>query len=67
MLLRIGMGSLLVLFGNVRSYVIDLSYNYLYLHYLCPAVSDIDFMVSLLCYYMLCLVRNLVLVDFYML
>jgi len=30
-------------------------------------VSDIDFMISLLCYYMLCLVRNIVLVNFYML
>ena len=56
------MGWLLVLFCNVRSCVIDLSYSYLYLHDLCPAVSDIDFMISLLCYYMLCLVRDLVLV-----
>ena len=30
-------------------------------------VPDIDFMISLLCYYMLCLVRDLVLVNFYML
>ena len=67
MLQRIGMGSLLVLFCNVRSYVIDLSYSNLYLHDLCPAVSDIEFMISLLCYYMLCLVRDLVLVNFYML
>ena len=59
------MGSLLVLFCNVRSCVIDLSYSYLYLHDLCPAVSDIDFMINLLCYYMLCLVRDLVLVNFY--
>ena len=58
------MGSLLVFFCNVRSYVIDLSYSYLYLHDLCPAVSDIEFMISLLCYYMLCLVRDLV-VDFF--
>ena len=61
------MGSLLVFFCNVWSYVIDLSYSYLYLHDLCPAVSDIEFMISLLCYYMLCLVRDLVLVNFYML
>ena len=61
------MGSLLVLFCNVRSCIFDLSYSYLYLHDLCPAVSDIDFMISLLCYYMLCLVRNLVSVNFYML
>ena len=61
------MGSLLVLFCNVWSCVIDLYYSYFYLHYLCPAVSDIDFMINLLCYYMLCLVRDLVLVNFYML
>ena len=61
------MGSLLVLFCNVRSYVIDLSYSHLYLHDLYPAVSDIEFMISLLCYYMLCLVRDLVLDNFYML
>ena len=61
------MGSLLVLFCNVRLYVIDLSCSYLYLHDLCPAVSDIEFMISLLCYYMLCLVRDLVLDNFYML
>ena len=51
------MGSLLVLFCNVRSYVIDLSYSYLYLHDLYPAVSDIYFMISLQCYYMLCMIR----------
>ena len=67
MLRRIGMGSLLVLFCNIRSCIIDLSYSYLYLHDLYPSVSDIDFMISLLCYYMLCLVRDLVLVYFYML
>ena len=61
------MGSLLVMFCNVRSYVIDLFYSYLYLHDLCPPVSNIDFMISLLCYYMLCLVRDLVLVNSYML
>ena len=67
MLRRIGMGSLLVLFCNIRSHVIDLSSRCLYLHDICPAVSDIEFMISLLCYYMLCLVRDLVLVNFYML
>ena len=61
------MGLLLFLFCNVRSCILDLSYSYLYLHDLCPAVSDIDFMISLLCCYMLCLVRDLVLVNFYML
>jgi len=64
---RIGMGSLLVIFCNVWSCVIDLSYSYLYLHDLCPTLSDIDFMISLLCYYMLCLVIELVLVNFYIL
>ena len=61
------MGSLLYLFCNVRSCILDLSYSYLYLLDLFPAVSDIDFMFSLLCYYILCLVRNLVLVNFYIL
>ena len=67
MLRRIGMGSLLVLFCNIRSCIIDLSYSYLYLHDLYPSVSDIDFMISFLCYYMFCLVRDLVLINFYML
>ena len=62
------MGSLLVLFCNIRSCILDISYSYLYLHDLCPSVvSDIDFMINLLCYYMLGLVRDLVLVNFYML
>ena len=54
------MGSLLDLFCNVRSCILDLSYSYLYLHDLYPAVSDIDFMISLLFYYIFCLVRDLV-------
>ena len=58
---------LLVLFCNIQSCIIDLSYSYFYLHDLCHAVSDIEFMINLLCYYMLCLVRDLVLVNFYML
>ena len=61
------MGSLLDFFCNVGSCILGLSYSYLYLHDLCPMVIDIDFMISLLCYYMLCLVRDLVLVSFYML
>ena len=61
------MGSLLVFFCNVRSYVIDLSYSYLYLHDLCSTMLDIEFMISLLCYYMFCRVRDLVLDNFYML
>ena len=63
----IGMSSLLDLFCNVRSCILDLSYNYLYLHDIYPVVTDIDFMINLLCYYILCLVRKLVLVNFYML
>ena len=59
------MGSLLDLFCNVQSCILDLSYSYLYFHDICPVVTDIDFMVGLLCYYMLCLVRDLVLVNFY--
>ena len=43
------MSSVLVLFCNTRSFVIDLSYSYLYLHDLYPAVSDIYFMISLHC------------------
>ena len=61
------MGSLLDLFCNVRSCILDLSYSYLYLHDIYPMVTNIDFIVSLLCYYVLCLVRDLVLVNFYML
>ena len=61
------MGSLLDLFCNVQSCILDLSYSYLYLHDICPVVTNIDFMISLFCYNMLCLVRDLVLVNFYML
>ena len=61
------MSSILDLFCTARSFVIDLSYSYLYLHVLCPAVSDIDFMISLLSYYILYMVRQTTLVYFYML
>ena len=61
------MGSLLDLFCNVRSCILDLSYSYLYLHDFCPVITEIDFMISLLCYCMICLVRDLVQVNFYML
>ena len=61
------MGSLLVLFCNIWSCILDLSYSYLYLHDLYLVVSDIDFMISVLCYYMLCLFKDLVLVNFYIL
>ena len=61
------MGSLLDLFCNVQSCILDLSYSYLYLHDLYHAVLDIDFMISLLFYYIFCLVRDLVLINFYML
>ena len=50
MLPRIGMSAVLVLLCNTQSFVIDLSYSYLYLHDLSPAVLDIDFIISLLCY-----------------
>ena len=39
------MSSSLVLLCNSRSFVIDLSYSYLYSHNLYPAVSDIYFMI----------------------
>ena len=61
------MGLLLVLFCNVQSCILDLSYSYLYWHDLCHAVSDIDFMISLLSYYILYMVRQTALVYFYML
>ena len=61
------MSSSLALLCNSQSFVIDLSYSYLYSHDLYPAVSDIYFMISLQCYYMLCKVRDFVLVNFYML
>ena len=61
------MSSILDLFCTARSFVIDLSYSYLYLHDLCPAVSDIDFMISLLYYYILCMVRQTTLVYLYLL
>ena len=63
----IGMGSLLDLFCNGRSCILDLSYSYLYLHDICPVVTDIDFMISLLCYYVLYVVRDLVLVNIFVL
>jgi len=66
LLQSIGMSSSLVLLCNFRSFVIDLSYIYLYLHDLCHAVLDIYFMISLLCYYMLCMVRQLALVHLYL-
>ena len=47
------MGSLLVLLCNAWLFVIDLSYSYLYLHDLCHAVSDIEFMICLFCLYAL--------------
>ena len=61
------MGSLLDLFCNVRLCILDLPYSYLYLHDIYLVVTYIDFMVSLLCYYGLCLVRDLIIVNFYML
>ena len=55
----------LVLLCNTRSFVIDLCYSYLYLHDISSAVSDIGFMISLLCYYILCMVRQIALVHWY--
>ena len=40
-----GMSSSLVLFCNLRSFVIYLTYSYLYSYNLYPAVSDIYFMI----------------------
>ena len=60
------MSSILDLFCNARSFVIDLSYNYLYFHDLYPVVSNIDFMINLLCYYIFCMVRQSDLVYLYM-
>ena len=57
------MGSVLVILCNTQSFVIDLYYSYLYLHDLCPTVSDIDFIISLLGYYILCMVRQFALVT----
>ena len=65
LLRSIGMSSSLVLLCNTRSFVIDLTYSYLYLHEISPTVSDIHFIISLLCYYMLCMIRQLVLVHWY--
>ena len=59
------MSAVLVLLCSTRSFVIDLSYSYLYSHDLYPAVSDINFMISLQCYYMLCKIRQLALVHWY--
>ena len=59
------MSTSLALLCNSRSFVIDLSYNYLYSHELYPAVLDTYFMISLQCYYMLCMIRQLALVHWY--
>jgi len=61
------MCSVLDLLCNTQSFVIDLSCSYFYLHDLCPPVSDIDFMISLLCYYILCMVRQSTFVYLYLL
>ena len=60
-----GMSSSIVLLCNPRSFITNLSYSYLYSHDLYPAVSDIYFMISLQCYYMLCMIRQLALVHWY--
>ena len=43
------MSSSLALLSNYRSFAIDLSYSYLYLHDLYPAISDIYFMICVHC------------------
>ena len=59
------MSSSLVLLCNSQSFVVDLTYSYLYFHNLYPAMSDIYFMISLQCCYMLCMIRQLALVHRY--
>ena len=59
------MSSSLVLFCNLRSFVIDLTYSYLYSYNLYPAVSDIYFLISLHYFSMLCMIRQLGLVHWY--
>ena len=65
LLQSLGMSSSLALLCNSRSFAIDLSYSYLYLNDLSPTVSEIDFIISLLRYYMLCMIRQLALVHRY--
>ena len=50
LLRSLGMSSSLALLCNSRSFAIDLSYSYLYLHDLYPAISDIYFMICVHCY-----------------
>jgi len=59
------MSSSLVLFCNLQSFVIDLTYSYLYSYNLYPAVSDIYFLISLHYCSMLCMIRQLGLVHRY--
>ena len=51
---------------NSHILVVDVSYSYLYFHDLYPVVSNIDFMINLLCYYIFCMVRQSDLVYLYM-
>jgi len=60
------MSSSLVLLCNSRTFVTDLSYNYLYSHDLYPPVSDLDFMIRLHCFCRLCMIRQLALVHRYL-
>jgi len=65
LLRSLGMSSSLALLCNPQLFVLDISYSYLYSHDLYPAVLDIYSMISLQCYYMLCMIRRLALVHQY--
>ena len=58
------MRSILDFLCDARSFLILILR--LYFHDLCLAVSDIDFMISLLCSYILCMVRQSALVYLYL-
>ena len=60
-----GVSSSLTFLCNSRLFVSDLSYNYLYLHDLYPAMSDIYFMISLCVYSMLDMISHLASVHGY--
>ena len=50
---------------NSRISVNDLSFSYLYCHDLYPDMLDIYFMISLYSYFILCMIRQLALVQWY--
>ena len=65
LLRSLGMSSSLALLCNPQLFVLDISYSYLYSQDLYLMVSDVYFLVSLHCYYMLCMIRQLALVHQY--